>query len=60
MKRRDLAHLLWIPAGVHATAQTPRASGDATQARETVARNVAELRKYAVPMAMEPAFVFKA
>ncbi len=57
MRRRDLAWLL--AAGAAVEAQTAPAD-DFTAAKERIKSNGAELSKYVIPMATEPAFAFKA
>lgn len=57
MRRRDLAWFLMASAPA-ASAQT--AAEDLAAARERVKANSAELAKFSIPMATEPAFAFKA
>ncbi len=61
MRRRELA---WVLLGGVAGAQTAPAPTTAEQdlaaAKERVKANGAELAKFTIPMATEPAFVFKA
>ncbi len=65
MRRRELA---WVLLGGVAGAQTPAPSAatattaaeDLTAARGRVKGNGAELAKFTIPMATEPAFAFKA
>ena len=58
MRRRDLAWALFVGAAV-APAQTT-AVEDLTAARVRVKGNGAELAKFSIPIATEPAFAFKA
>lgn len=60
MRRRDLASLLLVglPARPLAAAQAP--ADDLTAARQRVEAASAELAKFAVPIALEPATMFKA
>ena len=64
MRRRDLAWVLLAGAGAAAPAQETAArttaAEDLTAARERVKSNRADLEKYRIPMATEPAFAFKA
>ena len=60
MRRRDLASLLL--AGLPAQAQTPppAPTDDLAAARQRVQTASAELARFAVPIALEPATSFKA
>jgi hypothetical protein len=58
MRRRDLAWAIFAGATV-SPAQTS-AVEDLSAAKELVKRNGAELAKFPIPMATEPAFAFKA
>jgi len=61
MRRRDLAWVLFAGATAPAVpAQITTAPEDLTAARERVKGNGAELAKFSIPMATEPAFAFKA
>ncbi|MFN0104526.1 MAG: hypothetical protein ACKV2U_20865 [Bryobacteraceae bacterium] len=63
MRRRDLAWILLAGAGSGAApGQTPvtTASEDLTAKREQVKGNGAELAKFTILIATEPAFAFKA
>jgi hypothetical protein len=57
LRRRDLAWFLAASAP-RAAAQTP--AEDLTAAKDRVKANSAELNKFSIPMATEPAFAFKA
>jgi len=57
LTRRQIASVLLIPAPVPLAAQPPN---DLEQAQQDVAKNRDILAKYALPMAVEPAFQFKA
>ena len=61
MRRRDLAWFI-LAGAAPAAAQTAPASSvdDLAAARERVKANGAELAKFQIPMATEPAFAFKA
>jgi len=61
MRRRDLAWALFAGAATAPAvpAQTTPAE-DLSAARERVKGNGAELSKFSIPMATEPAFAFKA
>lgn len=65
MRRRDLAWFI-LAGAAPAAAQTaptqpqPSSTDDLTAARERVKANGAELSKFKIPMATEPAFAFKA
>jgi len=63
MRRRDLAWIL-LAGAAPGSAQTQPAQAtpadDLTAARERVKANGAELAKFKIPMATEPAFAFKA
>ena len=61
MRRRDWALVLLggAAAAEPAAAQTS-ASEDLAAAKERVTSNRAELARFSIPMATEPAFVFKA
>lgn len=60
MRRRDLAWIL-LAGAAQAPAQTQTApADDLAAARERVKANGAELAKFKIPMATEPAFAFKA
>lgn len=61
MRRRELAWvLLGGAAGATGAAAQTTAEQDLAAARERVKANSAELAKFKIPMATEPAFVFKA
>jgi hypothetical protein len=59
MRRRDLAWALFASATA-VPAQTTTAVEDLAAAREQIKKNGAELAKFTIPMATEPAFAFKA
>ncbi|MSV28959.1 MAG: hypothetical protein EXQ52_09475 [Bryobacterales bacterium] len=59
LTRRKLAAAILVPAAVTA-AQTAEDPGELLKAaKEAKRRNGADLAKFQVPMATEPAFVFK-
>jgi len=58
MRRRDLAWVLF--AGASAAPAQTTAAEDLSAARERIKSNSAELAKFSIPMATEPAFAFKA
>lgn len=66
MRRRELAWVLLggaagaTGAAAQTTAGQATAEQDLAAARERVKANSAELAKFKIPMATEPAFVFKA
>lgn len=61
MRRRDLAWaLLASAAAAPAPAQTATVADDLAAKRAGVKANGAELAKFSIPMATEPAFAFKA
>ena len=60
MRRRDLAWLLLAGAAPDGAIAQTTAAEDYSAARERVKSNGAELAKFKIPMATEPAFAFKA
>ena len=59
LNRRELAAALLVPALTQAQAPNPP-GGELDAAREQIRANAKLLAAYAVPMAAEPAFAFKA
>jgi hypothetical protein len=60
LTRRDLAAVLLAPAAAAAAQTQPAAVDEVQAARDRIKANAAALAKVELPMAVEPAFQFKA